>query len=184
MFELCTTTDDFVVSRHRRHHRRSGARLRRPRRREPDRRASVRSVRGAVPQTDERGHRGGRGGTTGGRRRPACVSPRADGPAARAQRRRGLVPILRQRPCLKDEFGDHIGRQSGDPPASNDRCARARFPTVQIMVSDHCLETPPPTMHELVGHTDIVNDHLGRRERSKRIALKCLRNCHRDHDHS
>jgi hypothetical protein len=54
-----------------------------------------------------------------------------------------------QQAYASDKFGDHIDRQTRDPPVADDRCtSRTRHRT--IMIGDQKLDASPPTVHELV----------------------------------
>nr|WP_251021590.1 hypothetical protein [Streptomyces sp. ISL-98] len=50
------------------------------------------------------------------------LGPSTYGPTTGPRRECSLVPLVRQRADLGDEFSDQIGRQARDPLASDDRC--------------------------------------------------------------
>ncbi|HLL33639.1 MAG TPA: hypothetical protein VK545_07045, partial [Streptomyces sp.] len=65
----------------------------------------------------------------------------ARGPLPWPERKPRLVPSMPQRA----KFGDHVGRQAGDPSAAGDRCA-SRVPHHKTMIDDQEIDASPPTV--------------------------------------
>jgi hypothetical protein len=60
-----------------------------------------------------------------------------------------------QRTYLGNEFSDHSGRQTRDPPVADDRSA-SRVPHHAAMIADPELDVSPPTVHELVMNQKLI----------------------------